>query len=195
MLWVLIGLLAAAPYNRPFGVERQLLERRLETLRRILPDGPTPDSDVALVRQIAEGAHLITVTHPDGRMAQREVRAVAGAERVEEFRLPPLVRHGALIVDGNVPGATVHVDGRPVGTVPFAGRFPEGPREVVVRAQGYDEWTTVATVQPGGKVRIAAALERTLTESSPRASRRARTTSPTASGPACPSWTRLSAAL
>ena len=41
-----------------FSDERHLLDRRLETLRRILPDGPTPQADVALVRQLAEEASL-----------------------------------------------------------------------------------------------------------------------------------------
>ena len=43
-LALLLGLLAAAPAApaaRPFADERVLLDRRLETLRRILPDGPT----------------------------------------------------------------------------------------------------------------------------------------------------------
>jgi len=41
-------LLAAAPV-RPFAEERLLLDRRLETLRRMLPDGATPGNDVALL--------------------------------------------------------------------------------------------------------------------------------------------------
>lgn len=53
----LLGLLflAASPV-RPFAEERLLLDRRLETLRRILPDGPTPGSDVALVGELARAA-------------------------------------------------------------------------------------------------------------------------------------------
>ncbi len=54
----LIALLVAAASNRPFPEERLLLDRRLETLRRILPDGPSPVADTALVRELAEGAKL-----------------------------------------------------------------------------------------------------------------------------------------
>ena len=46
---------------RPFAEERLLLDRRLETLRRILPDGPTASADVLLVRDLAEGARLARV--------------------------------------------------------------------------------------------------------------------------------------
>jgi hypothetical protein len=43
---------------RPFPEERLLLDRRLETLRRILPDGPNPAQDAAVVKELAEAAHL-----------------------------------------------------------------------------------------------------------------------------------------
>jgi hypothetical protein len=45
-------LLAAAPV-RPFAEDRVLLDRRLETLRRMLPDGATPGPDVALLTEFA----------------------------------------------------------------------------------------------------------------------------------------------
>ena len=58
MLLAVLTLLAAVQPARPFNEERLLLDRRLETLRRILPDGPNPVADVALVREMAEGAKL-----------------------------------------------------------------------------------------------------------------------------------------
>lgn len=60
-LALLLGLLAAAPAARPFADERVLLDRRLETLRRILPDGPTAAADVLVARDVAEAAHLARV--------------------------------------------------------------------------------------------------------------------------------------
>jgi hypothetical protein len=54
-------LLLAATVQRPFPDERLLLDRRLETLRRILPDGPFPTSDAALVKEMADGAKLTDV--------------------------------------------------------------------------------------------------------------------------------------
>lgn len=58
MLLAVLSLLAAAQPARPFNEERLLLDRRLETLRRILPDGPTPAADQALVGELAEGAKI-----------------------------------------------------------------------------------------------------------------------------------------
>ncbi len=55
LLW-----LAVAP-TRPFPDERHLLDRRLEAVRRVLPDGPSPAADAALVRELAERAGLTRV--------------------------------------------------------------------------------------------------------------------------------------
>jgi type IV pilus assembly PilO-like protein len=59
MLGALASLLLLAAAERPFAEERELLDRRLETLRRILPDGPNPGSDVAVVTELARGARLM----------------------------------------------------------------------------------------------------------------------------------------
>ncbi|HEY8150904.1 MAG TPA: hypothetical protein VIK51_18500, partial [Vicinamibacteria bacterium] len=48
-------LLAATPV-RPFAEERLLLDRRLETLRRMLPDGAAPANDVTLLNDLARAA-------------------------------------------------------------------------------------------------------------------------------------------
>ena len=61
MLLALFAVLLAAQPARPFTEERLLLDRRLETLRRILPDGPTPSADVLLLRDLAENARLARV--------------------------------------------------------------------------------------------------------------------------------------
>ena len=52
MIRALPLLLLAAAVTRPFADERLLLDRRLETLRRILPDGPSPTSDQAQVKEM-----------------------------------------------------------------------------------------------------------------------------------------------
>jgi hypothetical protein len=49
------------PPARPFSDERLLLDRRLEALRRMLPDGPNPAADVMVVREMAEGARLAQI--------------------------------------------------------------------------------------------------------------------------------------
>jgi len=58
---LLLALLTAGQPVRSFADERLLLDRRLETLRRILPDGPTAAADVLVVRDLAEAARLAKV--------------------------------------------------------------------------------------------------------------------------------------
>ena len=61
MLCALLVVLAVGSPPRPFPEERELLDRRLETLRRILPDGPSPTADTNLARDMANSAHLTGV--------------------------------------------------------------------------------------------------------------------------------------
>lgn len=58
---LLLALLVAQGPLRSFSDDRLLLDRRLETLRRILPDGPYPVADAALVKDLAEGARLLGI--------------------------------------------------------------------------------------------------------------------------------------
>jgi hypothetical protein len=89
---LLAALLAAAPV-RPFADERLLLDRRLEALRRVLPDGPTTPADVLHVRDLAGQAHLARVEvqpRPPVESGTRgeivlDVSALAGYEQVDRF--------------------------------------------------------------------------------------------------------------
>jgi hypothetical protein len=89
---LLFAALAAQP-ARPFADERLLLDRRLEALRRVLPDGPTAAADTALVREIAESAHLAQVelhARPPLESGARgevvlELSALGGFEEVFRF--------------------------------------------------------------------------------------------------------------
>jgi hypothetical protein len=89
----LVALLIAVQPPRPFGEERHLLDRRLETLRRILPDGPRPSADILHVRDLAETARLARVevqarapvesgTRGDVSL---DVSALGGYEEVDRF--------------------------------------------------------------------------------------------------------------
>ena len=46
------------PSGRPYSEERQLLDRHLAQLARPLPDGPAPDEDAALLKQMAADSGL-----------------------------------------------------------------------------------------------------------------------------------------
>jgi hypothetical protein len=85
--------LLAVPPARPFSEERLLLDRRLETLRRILPDGPNASADSMLVRDLAGAARLARVeiqprppveSGPRGEVVL-DLTALGGYEEVSRF--------------------------------------------------------------------------------------------------------------
>src|SRR5262245_24635564 len=86
-------VLLAALGPRSFPEERLLLDRRLETLRRILPDGANPAQDAAVVRELAESSHLaeLNVTPrapletPSRGTVAVDVTAVASFADVDRF--------------------------------------------------------------------------------------------------------------
>ncbi|MCU0242762.1 MAG: type 4a pilus biogenesis protein PilO [Vicinamibacteria bacterium] len=57
-MWLALASLLAVLAPRPFTEERELLDRRLAALRRILPDEETSNADSALVKELAKGAQL-----------------------------------------------------------------------------------------------------------------------------------------
>ena len=93
MVPLLLGAALLLQPARPFPEERLLLDRRLETLRRILPDGPNPSADVIVVRDLAEAARLAHVEvqpRPPVESGTRgevvlDVTALGGYEAIDRF--------------------------------------------------------------------------------------------------------------
>ncbi len=93
MRFAILAALLAVQAARPFSDERVLLDRRLETLRRILPDGPSASADVLLVRDLAEAARLARVDvqpRPPVESGTRgevvvDLTALGGYEEVDRF--------------------------------------------------------------------------------------------------------------
>lgn len=106
--------LVAAQPARPFSEERLLLDRRLETLRRILPDGPSASADVRVVRDLAEAVGLARVeiqprppveSGPRGE-AVLDVTALGGYEQVSRFFERVAVSHRLVDVESLTLTAT-----------------------------------------------------------------------------------------
>ena len=117
-LLVLLATLA----GRPFPEERTLLDRRLETLRRILPDGPNPPADRALVLDMAQSTGLespdVQPRPPfDSRNPSADVvvdlTAIGGYDEVDRFfrqaALSPRLLDVESLVLSPAPGDAVRV--------------------------------------------------------------------------------------
>ena len=124
-------LTAAAQPARPFADERLLLDRRLETLRRILPDGPTAAADVLLVRDVAEAVHLARVEVAPRAPVESgtrgelvlDVTALGGYEEIDRFFQRLSVSHR--LVD--VESMTLTATGEDQVRLASALRFPFWP--------------------------------------------------------------------
>lgn len=90
VLIALVVLLGVGTPQRSFADERHLLDGRLETLRRILPDAPNPSSDVAVVRDLAKNLKLASLEITPRAPLETGTRAeipleVVGSGRFEEI--------------------------------------------------------------------------------------------------------------
>jgi len=128
---LVVGLLAAAQPGRPFAEERLLLDRRLETLRRILPDGPTAAADVLLVRDVAEAVRLARVEIEPRAPVESgtrgelvlDVTALGGYGQIDRFFQRLAVSHR--LVD--VESVTLTATGEDQVQLASALRFPFWP--------------------------------------------------------------------
>jgi hypothetical protein len=148
MLLVLL-LAAATSVTRPFSEERLLLDRRLETLRRILPDAANPPGDAALVREMAENARLLSVeslARPPLENATRgdvvvDVSGVGRYAEIDRFFRQLALSHRLIDVEGLVltaaPGDSVRFAA--VVKLPFRplrAPLPQPPDGTRARATG-----------------------------------------------------------
>jgi hypothetical protein len=131
VLSLLVALLIAPPAQRPFAEERLLLDRRLETLRRILPDGPVAAADTAHIRDLAATSQLggveIEARPPEERggrgVITYDVEALGGFEEIDRFFSGLALSHR--LVD--VAGLTLTTNPEHVIRLTATLRFPFWP--------------------------------------------------------------------
>jgi len=107
VLGVVLSVLVLAPAPRPFAEERLLLDRRLETLRRILPDGASPATDDEHLRDLAEETQLgqvevrgcSAVESGTSGVVSCELRALGGYDQAERFFRRAALSHRLIDVE------------------------------------------------------------------------------------------------
>jgi hypothetical protein len=68
---------------------------------------------------------------------------------------------GALVVDSRPAGASVFLDGKPVGTTPLSlNSVNAGSHAIRIERDGYRRWTSAVRVVAGEQNRVTASLER-----------------------------------
>lgn len=94
------------------------------------------------------GPHHVWIEKPGYAALEADLEVEIGQDAVEELSLER-VSHGRLRVIGNIPGASVFVDGERVGEVPFEGDVEAGEREVTVSADDMKDWEEEVTIARG----------------------------------------------
>jgi hypothetical protein len=105
--------------------------------------GQTPWSNVMPI-----GSHQVWVERPGYEPVERTVDVGIGDTAEVEVELER-VSHGRIRVNANVRGATIEVDGRQVGNVPWEGDVPAGRHVVTVGSDGMKDFETRVDVERG----------------------------------------------
>jgi hypothetical protein len=80
------------------------------------------------------------------------ITVVAGEILDVEAELIPFA--GVVTIQGNIPGATVAVDGKFVGTIPLDKDIAAGKREITVQADGHIAFRQLVDIAPGKPLQL-----------------------------------------
>lgn len=111
---------------------------------------------MAVPLALRSGRHTIKVSHPGYADFLDTFEIKAGRDEVLEIDLVAVA--GVLQVDGGPAGATVIVDGRQVGEVPYRGELKPGERLVELRAPGHSADRRKMQVTAGETYQLSVAL-------------------------------------
>lgn len=119
--------------------------------------GPTPKAGAcpANWQRLLPGEYAIAMFVAGKAVDRRTVAVTVGETARVELRH----QDGALAVTATVPGATIYVDGRAMGTSPATVPLPPGEHAVRVIALGYRPWRAVVEVSAAKTVTVRAALQ------------------------------------
>lgn len=168
---------AATYYSRylkdaPEAPDRAKVERTIETLRT--------KPSVVTVETAPTGAMIVVDGERKGR-APIELRLAGGQHQIVaehagttstrmitvEYAEPAAIMlavggNGTLVVGSNEAGATVRLDGNPVGVTPYSGAVTPGRHIVIVEKPGFATVERVVDVPPDGTAQITAGMVRPL---------------------------------
>jgi hypothetical protein len=110
---------------------------------------------------VSPGEHIVEATADGYEPATQTVTIEAGRTRVVNMRMVEGERRpGRIVVNTNVDGARVWIDGNEMGAPPVVvPQAAAGTHAIVVRAEGYQEFRSTCTVAPEQDCQVTATLE------------------------------------
>lgn len=124
--------------------------------------GKTPADGSPLKVRVPGGSHEIRVQLKGHEVASWKVMAEFGEPQALNLTLKVLPRPTRLVVECNVPGAAVLLDGKPwasAGSVPMERALSSGEHTVRIHKEGYTDLERTLTLQPGQTERLVANLQ------------------------------------
>ena len=172
----------AAEKPAPPAFTGRILVRSTPSGARVVVDGKDRGQTPATIRELTRGEHRVRIVRDGYTTAERRVLlspsqpaqslSVPLAREPRGQRQPPqaakdgaaaaaAVAVGTLVVESRPQGATVLIDGRPLGTTPVTlGDVRVGNHAVRLERDGYRIWNAPVTVAAGAENRVTASLEK-----------------------------------
>ena len=119
--------------------------------------GPVPID----IKDVKVGEHIVQVKAEGFQTGERKVTVAAGGSQIVKIDLNAEAPgdQGTLKVTSNVPEAEVFIDGALAGKVPQEKKLAAGEHPVVVRLEGYKEYTQSVRIEAGQTVTVQAELK------------------------------------
>lgn len=118
-----------------------------------------PEAQLGLV-QLGLGLFVEAEAHLRNALASADAWVATNRGPIEQARLSAAEHLGSLEILGGVEGASLLVNGQPVGTTPFTGTLSVlvGACSIDVRAEGYRRFSTEVTIRAGERSRVTVNL-------------------------------------
>ena len=138
---------------------------------RVFVDGKSGGETPVTVRDLARGPHQVRLVREGYTTIERRI-TITAAQPAMTLTVPmtktpapapatPARTDAPLVVESKPSGASVFLDGRPVGTTPFTmPQVPVGAHAVRLVLDGYRPWTSSVQVSGSEPNRVTASLER-----------------------------------
>lgn len=118
--------------------------------------GPVPID----IKDVKVGEHIVQVKAPGFQTGERKVTVAAGGSQIVKIDLNNEAGdQGTIKVVSNVPEAEVFIDGAAVGKVPQEKKLSAGEHPVVVRLNGYKEFSQNVRIEAGQSITVQAELK------------------------------------
>lgn len=119
--------------------------------------GPVPVD----IKDVKAGDHIVQVKAPGMQTGEKKVTVASGGSQIVKFDLNTEQSgdQGTIKVVSSIPEATVFIDGANIGKVPQEKKISAGEHPVMVRLEGYKDFTQKVRIEGGQTVTVQADLK------------------------------------